>query len=157
MATSYPSETRVTSTVAPSLEALIRKLVAQAANGSDTCDEVSNGRKGQVIIDAEVDGIRCLLTRLEKAPPPRISFSPREREIALMIAKGYPNKRIAAVLEISSWTVCTHLRRMFSKLGVSSRAAMVARMMDTGVLGPTSERAREQQEANCPRLLEMQK
>jgi DNA-binding CsgD family transcriptional regulator len=51
-----------------------------------------------------------------------------------MVAKGYPNKTIAAVLEISSWTVCTHLRRMFAKLGVSSRAAMVARMMDTDML-----------------------
>ena len=143
MATSYPSETRVTSTVAPSLEALIRKLVAQARNGSETCAEVSNDRKGQVIIDAEVDGVRCLLTRLEKSPPPRISLSPRECEIARMIAKGYPNKTIAAVLEISSWTVCTHVRRIFSKLGVSSRAAMVARMMDTGILGRTSERDRK--------------
>jgi hypothetical protein len=47
-----------------------------------------------------------------------------------MVAIGHPNKAIAAVLEISSWTVCTHLRRIFAKLGVSSRAAMVARTMD---------------------------
>lgn len=50
-----------------------------------------------------------------------------------MVAKGYPNKTIAAVLEISSWTVCTHLRRIFAKLGVGSRAAMVARLMDDGL------------------------
>jgi hypothetical protein len=30
------------------------------------------------------------------------------------------------VLGISSWTVCTHLRRIFAKMGVGSRAAMVA-------------------------------
>ena len=48
-------------------------------------------------------------------------------QYARMVAEGYPNKTIAAVLEISSWTVSTHLRRMFAKLGVSSRAAMVAR------------------------------
>ena len=57
-----------------------------------------------------------------------------------MVAKGYPNKTIAGVLEISSWTVCTHLRRMFAKLGVSSRAAMVAKMMDLGMLGIAKER-----------------
>jgi DNA-binding CsgD family transcriptional regulator len=32
------------------------------------------------------------------------------------------------VLHISSWTVSTHLRRIFTKLGVSSRAAMVAKV-----------------------------
>jgi DNA-binding NarL/FixJ family response regulator len=138
--TSHPSEITSSSHVAPSLKALIQKLVAHARNGSGACAEVSNDRRGQVIFDAEVDGIRCLLTWLDKSPTPRISFSPREQEIARMIAKGYPTKTIAAVLEISSWTVGTHLRRIFSKLGFSSRAAMVARMMDTGILGRTSER-----------------
>ena len=47
-----------------------------------------------------------------------------------MVAKGYPNKTIAAVLDISPWTVCTHLRRTFAKFGVGSRAAMVARLLE---------------------------
>ena len=45
-----------------------------------------------------------------------------------MVAGGHPNKAIASVLNISSWTVCTYLRRIFAKLGVNSRAAMVARV-----------------------------
>ncbi len=57
-------------------------------------------------------------------------ISPRQSaEISRLIAGGYPNKTIAAVLQISSWTVPTHLRRIFAKLGVSSPCAMVARMM----------------------------
>ena len=51
-----------------------------------------------------------------------------------MIAKGYPNKTIAAVFEMHPWTVGTHLRRIFAKLNVPSRAAMVARVMDAGLL-----------------------
>ena len=47
-----------------------------------------------------------------------------------MVAKGYANKSIASVLDISSWTVSSHLRRIFSKLGVTSRAAMVAQLLD---------------------------
>lgn len=47
-----------------------------------------------------------------------------------MVAQGYPNKAIASLLEISSWTVSSHLRRMYAKLGVSSRAAMVARLLE---------------------------
>ena len=44
------------------------------------------------------------------------------------------NKTIAAVLDISSWTVCTYLRRLFAKLNVCSRAAMVARLIEEGLL-----------------------
>jgi DNA-binding CsgD family transcriptional regulator len=81
----------------------------------------------QVLMDIEADGIRCVLLRL--AVPRRTPLlSPRELEIARMIARGLPNKTIAAVLEISSWTVGTYLRRMFAKLQVSSRAALVAKV-----------------------------
>jgi DNA-binding CsgD family transcriptional regulator len=48
-----------------------------------------------------------------------------------MVANGYTNKAIAKVLDISSWTVSTHLRRAFGKLDVGSRAAMVARLLET--------------------------
>lgn len=88
----------------------------------------------EVLIDREVDGTRYLLVRM---PPPsgkRIQLSPREQEIVRMVAKGHPNKVIADVLNISSWTVCTHLRRIFAKLGVGSRAAMVAQLLDSGAL-----------------------
>jgi len=42
-------------------------------------------------------------------------------------------------LEVSSWTVCTHIRRMFAKLAVSSRTAMVVKMMDAGMLEHTDD------------------
>ena len=72
--------------------------------------------------------------REPKTKEARVSCSPREREIARMVAKGYPNKAIAAVLEISLWTVGTHLRHVFVKLHVSSRAAMVARMIEAALI-----------------------
>lgn len=51
----------------------------------------------------------------------------RELQIATLVALGKVNKQIASELHISEWTVSTHLRRIFAKLGVSSRAAMVYR------------------------------
>ncbi|MGB3651844.1 MAG: helix-turn-helix transcriptional regulator [Rivularia sp. (in: cyanobacteria)] len=51
----------------------------------------------------------------------------RELQIAAFVALGYSNKQIGNRLKISEWTVSTHLRRTFIKLGVDSRAAMVYR------------------------------
>jgi len=59
-----------------------------------------------------------------------LALSPREQEIVRLVAKGLPNKTIAAILDISPWTVATHLRRVFGKLGVRSRAAMIASLID---------------------------
>lgn len=89
----------------------------------------------EVLVDAEVDGARYLLLRMRRPGFNRIQLSPREQEIVRMVAKGHPNKVIADVLNISSWTVCTHLRRIFAKLGVGSRAAMVAQLLELGILG----------------------
>jgi DNA-binding CsgD family transcriptional regulator len=97
--------------------------------------EPSGSHAEEVLIDTEVDGSRYLLVRMQRPSPARIQLSPREQEIVRMVAKGHPNKVIADVLNISSWTVCTHLRRIFAKLGVGSRAAMVAQLPELGVLG----------------------
>lgn len=94
-----------------------------------------NGPLDGVLLDLEVDGVRCVLVRRPaEAGHADVALSPREREIVRMVARGYPNKVIARVLEISSWTVSTHLRRIFAKLGVSSRAAMVAHILEDGLL-----------------------
>jgi DNA-binding CsgD family transcriptional regulator len=113
------------------VEAVIRRLLLDLAGEEQPGAERRRGKANSVILDVEVDGVRCLLLRVMEAPVP---LSPRELEIARMVAKGYPNKTIASVLDISSWTVASHLRRVFSKLGVSSRAAMVARLLDDAAM-----------------------
>jgi DNA-binding CsgD family transcriptional regulator len=90
----------------------------------------------EVLVDIEVDGCRYLLIRMATPEHGSIRLSPREQEIVRMVAKGHPNKVIADVLNISSWTVCTHLRRIFAKLGVGSRAAMVAQLLQLGTIAP---------------------
>ncbi|WP_241757933.1 helix-turn-helix domain-containing protein [Myxococcus landrumensis] len=51
----------------------------------------------------------------------------RELQVVALVAAGRVNKEIATELSISSWTVSAHLRRIFAKLGVDTRAAMVSR------------------------------
>ena len=55
----------------------------------------------------------------------------RELQIVMLVAEGLVNKQIADQLKISEWTVATHLRRIFNKLQVTSRAAMVNRCFET--------------------------
>ncbi len=117
------------------LETLVRelaRLAAEAAPGANAHDGV--------LLDLEVNGIRCLLMRSPPAQEQAVAWlSPREREIARMIARGYANKMIAAVLDISTHTVNTYVRRLFAKLAVSSRAAMVARLHDLSLFGTCSD------------------
>ena len=54
-------------------------------------------------------------------------LTPRELQIARLVARGCPDKQIAFRLKISEWTVATHVRRILDKLGVGNRAAMVFR------------------------------
>jgi len=115
------------------VDALVRKLVSHATRVADF-GACGDDKSRKVIFDGEFDGMRCLIVREPKTTEARVSCTPREREIARMVAKGYPNKAIAAVLEISSWTVGTHLRHVFAKLGVSSRAEMVARLIEAGLI-----------------------
>jgi DNA-binding CsgD family transcriptional regulator len=118
------------------IEELLRTLTGLidiVSRGDETIDPSGNPAE-EVLIDTEVDGARYLLIRMRRPGHCRIQLSPREQEIVRMVAKGHPNKVIADVLNISSWTVCTHLRRIFAKLGVGSRAAMVAQLLEMGVL-----------------------
>ena len=113
-------------------EVLVRKFVAQMTRTAPVSTKrvASTEARREVLFSCEVDGVRCTLVQAHQGQADTVALSPREQEIARMIAKGYPNKTIAGVLDISVWTVSTHLRRIFAKLGVSSRAAMVGRMID---------------------------
>ena len=83
---------------------------------------------------SQPEGRYELLFHPSSTPPQEDPLSPRELEVARLIASGLPNKLVAHQLNISNWTVCTHLRRTFSKLGVTTRAAMVARLHQSGSL-----------------------
>jgi DNA-binding NarL/FixJ family response regulator len=89
-----------------------------------------------VLLDVELDGIRCVLLKTKPARAPTATLSPREVEIVRMVAKGLPNKTIAKVLQISAWTVSSHLRRVFNKLGVTSRTEMIGRLLEEDVFAP---------------------
>jgi DNA-binding NarL/FixJ family response regulator len=84
------------------------------------------------ICQIEIDGQLCAIVEAENFLLDTNSdltalLTERELQIVKLVAQGKPNKQIAHQLYISEWTVSTHLRRIFAKLNVDSRAAMVYR------------------------------
>lgn len=137
----FVSVDRERESASTSIPEVIRELVSLVECSYPQPESLDNQRPSEVVLfDAEVNGERYLLVRMPKQDRERLQLSPREYEIVRMVAKGHPNKVIADVLNISSWTVCTHLRRIFAKMGVGSRAAMVAQLMERGAV-PNDNRA----------------
>lgn len=90
----------------------------------------------------QIDTQVCYVYRQDDLTSPasaELGLSPRELQIVSLVAIGHPNKMVADHLKISEWTVATYLRRIFCKLGVDSRAAMVFRCRR--LLEPASSRS----------------
>jgi two-component system, NarL family, nitrate/nitrite response regulator NarL len=114
---------------------MLKQLVKQFA-GYEPSQVLQRTREivDEVIWESEVEGTCYCLVRRRLQGERKVNLSPREQAIAELVARGFPNKVIARELEISPWTVATHLNRMFHKLGVTTRAAMVAQLLETNLL-----------------------
>src|SRR5271169_6894427 len=64
----------------------------------------------------------------------RDGLTARERDVLVMISQGLSNKRIARALEISPETVKSHVKHIFLKLEVGTRAEAVSRTGLSGLL-----------------------
>lgn len=62
----------------------------------------------------------------------RLKLTFREAEILMWISRGKTNKEIGLILNTSPRTVNKHLEHIFEKLGVSTRAAAIARVLQSG-------------------------
>jgi len=69
--------------------------------------------------------------RQKAAPPPTnaLTLTPRELRLLKLLTEGHQNKTAAAELGISVHTVGFHLRSIYAKLQVHSRAGAIARAM----------------------------
>lgn len=98
-------------------------------NSSDLSSNILDYSKvGEVEIDGHFYAIVKAKNIVDNVEPNLTTLlTERELQIAAFVALGWSNKQVASQLCISEWTVGTHLRRIFIKLGVDSRAAMTYR------------------------------
>jgi DNA-binding CsgD family transcriptional regulator len=88
--------------------------------------ELDAARAALRAIGATPELARVERIRQELAPRDARGLTPREVEVLRLVAAGMTNRAIAGRLRISEKTVARHVSNIFTKLGLSSRAAATA-------------------------------
>ncbi len=93
-------------------------VIMKSATGGELVELLERIHRGESV---GVD-----LTDPDEAGP---TLTEREREVLALLAQGATNRQIADELYLSSDTIKTHVRKVFTKLGVTNRtqAAIAAR------------------------------
>jgi DNA-binding CsgD family transcriptional regulator len=116
---------------APYETARIRVLVAQACRGLGDEDaatlELDAARLAFEALGAAPDIERTAIhSRPAAARTAAGGLTPRELQVLRLVASGKTNRSIAAALGISEKTVARHVSNIFTRLGLSTRAAATA-------------------------------
>jgi DNA-binding NarL/FixJ family response regulator len=116
------------------------QMVAAGATGyvmkdvgpTELAQAIQDAHGGRFLLDEEM--ARKVVIRLSQAlgrvpsePYQGPPLSPQERRILDMVIHGRGNKEIALALSVSQGTVKTHLRQLYRKLQVHSRAEAAAK------------------------------
>ncbi|MCK1798417.1 response regulator transcription factor [Streptomyces sp. XM4193] len=120
----------------PAIEAGATGYLLKDAPRDELFAAVRAAFKGRTVLSPAVASrlisrVRAPRTATDAQPP----LSERELEVLRLVAKGSSNRDSARTLFISEATVKTHLTHIYTKLGVSDRAAAVAVAYDRGILG----------------------
>jgi DNA-binding CsgD family transcriptional regulator len=93
--------------------------------------EAEAGRLDRAAVDAVLSAAGHRVGRRTEAPG---GLTPREIEVLCLVARGCSNKQIADQLVISAKTAGNHVEHIYTKLGVSSRAAAGLFAVQNGLL-----------------------
>src|SRR5688500_5851747 len=105
----------------PALRAGAAGYLLKNARPEELVRAVHAAHAGEALLDPVVAArlVETLAADGETDPIDRLT--PREREVLVLIGRGYANKRIALELQLAEKTVKTHVGHVLAKLGVSDR------------------------------------
>jgi DNA-binding NarL/FixJ family response regulator len=128
----YPETSIVVSTVFDDDGNLIQALKAGATGyllKDDTPDEMCTAllemESGRPPLSPAI-ARRILGQFTQQSQVTALPITPREMEVVRLLARGFTNLEVAGVLEISAHTVSSHIKSVYRKLHVSSRAELTA-------------------------------
>jgi DNA-binding NarL/FixJ family response regulator len=104
---------------------------------ADLAGEISAARQVAVRLGARrYEERAAALLRTVGAPVlatdafPEAELTPRQLEVAQLVAKGLSNAEIAEYLFVSVRTITSHLDHMYTRLGIDSRAALATHVTE---------------------------
>jgi ATP/maltotriose-dependent transcriptional regulator MalT len=108
-------------------------LACERQGDRDTAElEFDAARQAMEALDARIEFDR-LIGRFGTGGNRGDGLSNRERQVLTLVASGQTNRAIASALSISEKTVARHLSNIFTKLGLTSRAAATAWAYEHGI------------------------
>lgn len=130
-------------------------ILTQSENESDIMTAIQHGVSGYLLKSATIQQIKegihtamnggasldpsvaqFILSRLQTTPSKpseKITLTEREFEILSLLSKGHVKKEIAKQLNISFFTVSTHIRHIYVKLQVPNAPAAIAKAYSCGL------------------------
>jgi two-component system response regulator NreC len=106
--------------------------VLKDAADSELMDAVLLAAAGRTYLTPQLGALLAAKPEAESRPD---NLSPREAEVLELIALGHTNGEIASSLFLSVRTVESHRAHIQQKVGVTTRAELVAYARDRGLLG----------------------
>lgn len=94
----------------------------------DLVDAVRRARAGELGCSPQLAALMCRRLAVLAGRPASGSLSPREREVARLVADGLSNKEIAQKLAIGPATVKNHVHNILDKMALRRRSAIAGRL-----------------------------
>jgi LuxR family maltose regulon positive regulatory protein len=112
------------------------RLILEHGDALESLLHVAQRRNRELILSsAQRDTTSRLLASLHTASTPGAAeFSSREIAVLRELCSGSSNKTIGQLLDLSENTVKFHLKRIFKKLDVDSRAAAIGAALQRGIV-----------------------
>ncbi len=120
----------------PCQRGCVGRLIAEGLNQTQHADIKLAGRRHHLTC-IPVDDVAVCMLRAEGEQQPKKweILTAREQEVLELLAAGETTSSVAEKLSIGESTVRTHVEKMRDKLGVGTRAALVALGFRLGYLG----------------------
>lgn len=122
----------------PALRAGAAGYLLKNAEPQELARAVRVAHAGEALLDPVVAARLVETLAAEDGKEPLDRLTPREREVLVLIGRGFSNKRIANELELSEKTVKTHVGHVLAKLGVTDRTQAAVVAVRAGIVGPRS-------------------
>jgi len=118
------------------LQAGVDGYIVKTTMGARSPGLVAEALEGSMPVSPQIAGFLLDIDDAVATEPAIEQLSPREREVAEYIARGYSYRKTADVMFVSVKTIETHMSHIFGKLGVASRHELAARAFEAGLMSP---------------------